>query len=188
MAYKLVFHPCMAYLSPAGSRVRADGSLWLLGEACVRQQYFQERAPSCRCSISTPQMFSAHRYPRKSRGRSTKMPSSSGNADDSLLRLCPALEARISDLRRDNTAAAHFLNKAQVGLVSAEICPRDRTNLGSGLLWNVLNSIYLDMNVRQHRCEPRCRWHSREQVRTPPHPCATVQVSTERSNRQYGGN
>lgn len=33
---------------------------------------------------------------------------------DSMLRLCPALEARISDLRRDNTAAAQFLDKAQV--------------------------------------------------------------------------
>lgn len=35
-----------------------------------------------------------------------------------MLRLCPALEARISDLRRDNTAAARFLRKAQVQLVS----------------------------------------------------------------------
>lgn len=35
---------------------------------------------------------------------------------DSMLRLCPKLEARISDLRRDNTAAARFLRKAQVQL------------------------------------------------------------------------
>eukprot|EP00903_Cladosiphon_okamuranus_P010123 g9586.t1 len=52
---------------------------------------------------------------RKSRGKDGGVPKSTGHhATDSLLRLCPALEARISDLRRDNTAAARFLNKAQV--------------------------------------------------------------------------
>eukprot|EP00752_Nemacystus_decipiens_P013072 g11561.t1 len=50
---------------------------------------------------------------RKSRGKDGGVPKSFGHAADSLLRLCPALEARISDLRRDNTAAAHFLDKAQ---------------------------------------------------------------------------
>lgn len=74
---------------------------------------------------------------RKSRGKDSGIPKSSGQAADSLLRLCPALEARISDLRRDNTAAARFLNKAQVALVSPQSklsptylhvyeCPRDR--------------------------------------------------------------
>lgn len=53
-------------------------------------------------------------YSRKSRGKDGGVPKSSGHAAHSLLRLCPTLEARISDLRRDNTAAARFLNKAQV--------------------------------------------------------------------------
>ncbi|CBJ29528.1 expressed unknown protein [Ectocarpus siliculosus] len=50
---------------------------------------------------------------RKARGKSAAIPTSSGDFANSLLRLCPALEARISDLRRDNTAAARFLSKAQ---------------------------------------------------------------------------
>ncbi|CAM9780969.1 unnamed protein product [Ectocarpus fasciculatus] len=54
------------------------------------------------------------RTSRKARGKSAAIPTSSGDFADSLLRLCPALEARISDLRRDNTAAARFLSKAQV--------------------------------------------------------------------------
>ncbi|CAN0443256.1 unnamed protein product, partial [Ectocarpus sp. 12 AP-2014] len=53
------------------------------------------------------------RTSRKARGKSAAIPTSSGDLADSLLRLCPALEARISDLRRDNTAAARFLSKAQ---------------------------------------------------------------------------
>ena len=53
------------------------------------------------------------RCPRKLRGRVEGGDALSGVAD-SMLRLCPALEARISDLRRDNTAAAQFLDKAQV--------------------------------------------------------------------------
>ncbi|CAM9338027.1 unnamed protein product [Hapterophycus canaliculatus] len=49
------------------------------------------------------------------RGSQRGIPTSSspGNTTDSLLRLCPALEARIMDLRRDNTAAAYFLHNTQ---------------------------------------------------------------------------
>ncbi|CAM9835664.1 unnamed protein product, partial [Pylaiella littoralis] len=50
---------------------------------------------------------------RKSRGKDGGVPKSSGHVSDSMLRLCPALEARILDLRRDNTAAARFLSEAQ---------------------------------------------------------------------------
>lgn len=55
------------------------------------------------------------RCSRKLRGRVEGCDALSGVAD-SMLRLCPALEARILDLRRDNTAAAQFLSKAQVDI------------------------------------------------------------------------
>ncbi|CAM9763144.1 unnamed protein product, partial [Scytosiphon promiscuus] len=61
-------------------------------------------------------VFNRRRRPRRTRGPRLDIPTSSasGDAVDSLLRLCPALEARMMDLRRDNTAAARFLRKAQV--------------------------------------------------------------------------
>ncbi|CAN0251812.1 unnamed protein product, partial [Ectocarpus sp. 8 AP-2014] len=62
---------------------------------------------------STADGHGVSRTSRKARGKSAAIPTSSGDFADSLLRLCPALEARISDLRRDNTAAARFLSKAQ---------------------------------------------------------------------------
>ncbi|CAM9809814.1 unnamed protein product [Ectocarpus sp. 4 AP-2014] len=62
---------------------------------------------------STADGHGVSRTSRKARGKSAAIPTSSGDFADSLLRLCPALEARISDLRRDNTAAARFLSKAR---------------------------------------------------------------------------
>lgn len=46
-----------------------------------------------------------------------------GNIADPTLKLCPSLEARIADLRRDNTATAQFLTMAQVSTG----CTREHT-------------------------------------------------------------
>lgn len=51
---------------------------------------------------------------RRSRERIRGVPVASVGAADPAIGHCLALEARISDLRRDNTAAAQFLIKAQV--------------------------------------------------------------------------
>lgn len=47
----------------------------------------------------------------KYRGRGEGVLTSAGAKDPGQLRLCPTLEARIMDLRQDNTAFAQFLSK-----------------------------------------------------------------------------
>ena len=122
-------------------------------------------------------------YARKSRGKGGGIPVPSGNVADSLLRLCPALEARISDLRRDNTAAARFLNKAQVTFQSAG--PDQQRHRS----FPPLQNTWALPSLHEHERSPAAAKPPmelipglREGQKNPPHATARASTARERGN------
>ena len=106
----VVFIECPFLSSGSHDETFVRENRWVFWGGYRRISYYVHIAHSCAtCALHRDSRHAS----RKLRGRVEGCDSLSGVAD-SMLRLCPALEARISDLRRDNTAAAQFMSKAQV--------------------------------------------------------------------------